>query len=107
MILCFSISSPAKQKGNHRFGSRVDNGACGASVSRAWKLEVGTSASESLFLFTTHLMTFVRFDLFVPINYFLEGPRGVNFHVRRGCLKGTEKLREPWFSSVKEKFLNL
>jgi len=48
-------------------------------------------------------MAFVRFDIFVPINYFFEGPRGVNFHVRRGCLKGTEKLRRPWLSILKER----
>jgi len=53
-------------------------------------------------------MKFVRFDFFVPINCFFEGPRGVDFHVRRGCLKGTEKLRGPWFSILKErKILNL
>jgi hypothetical protein len=60
-------------------------------------------AAEHLNTRLTRNMICVRFDIFVPINYFLEGPRGVNFHITKGCLKGTKKLRRPRFSIIRER----
>ena len=49
MILYVSISSPEKQKGNHRFGSEVEErGFLWCGVLESLELETCASASESL-----------------------------------------------------------